>query len=883
MKDQQNIDTEQKSKLKDSTQARKNMLANQTHRGVPVDFPMYSINENGEKDYMKEDEWKAAWDNLSEQEKLDSSSLYTSFAAVIEVQNDLLLQAVEMLEEELKINSNNPVEVTKQIVKVLREAATKRESSDNILNAIESIIDHGWVDVLPNRNTIEPILMSLVSNNLITVKRFGNAVPQLSSTGMDLVGTVRENNSATAELKTYQINENGETTPAEIITVLPKQYQKAVLAKYSKRAKRALTLFEAVEMLNEDMAREKDDPEYIEIEIFALRIPNQQMSSNDVFRVKQFYIGTKENFVYVPADIVVKVGSDFDIDKLQMYFPNMDKDFNEIEYSDGKSALKKESKTTLEDTEPEISDSELDAYMEQLIQTRQVEKEDCNKAEDGAVTANFTPGGKWETVKDLKGMPSHKEGGVDLQINKDGDVTFKNTSGAIITAAAGLVIPGGDKDKEVSTNPTPLAPVILANSDAKGPETWKYNSETEEYIAPMLKEVEISGKNPNTVSYSSENAPVVNAEQASKENLPTWQQDLKNKKKEKVDWYDTYNYKQWGLTDYSDYSSFNSAFRNAREAKEKEFVYKDKRYNTKLISKDKSDLYWESKNFLRDYYKNNNFAPIDSSAVKVTWDDYTKDKYGTTWGDYYDSIVNTPEYKDYSSPKFDAIQAKLDMLHDENYDSNMNVTGSRLDTKAFKAYKAKKTNELLKQQAEKTKATAVEKLDDKSYYFSITDSKPSDLNEEGYMDPKNHKLFITTTNEHGKKLGSKELNTTDVHELSHKGDSYDVKYRTPKLHIDKFNTLKYSKEISQETFDYLTDPTEIEARKMSTLFYLHKNKLPYTNIDKKTLDELYTKLNELPLDVAQLLNLYGAQQEDLLKYLNNDFSYLNKKGEDAKK
>jgi hypothetical protein len=79
--------------------------------------------------------------------------------------------------------------------------------------------------------------------------------------------------------------------------------------------------------------------------------------------------------------------------------------------------------------------------MEQLIQTRQVEKEDCNKAEDGAVTANFTPGGKWETVKDLKGMPSHKEGGVDLQINKDGDVTFKNTSGAIITAAAGLVIP----------------------------------------------------------------------------------------------------------------------------------------------------------------------------------------------------------------------------------------------------------------------------------------------------------------------------------------------------------------------------------------------------------------------------------------------------------
>lgn len=294
-------------------------------------------------------------------------------------------------------------------------------------------------------------------------------------------------------------------------------------------------------------------------------------------------------------------------------------------------------------------------------------------------------------------------------------------------------------------------------------------------------------------------------------------------------------------------------------------------------------MYWESKNFLRNYYKENTFAPVDSSAVNVTWDDYTKAKYGTTWSDYYNSVVNTPEYKDFTSPKNDAIHAKLDMLLDDVYDSRMNLTGSRLDTKDFKTYEAKRIKELLKQQSEKTKATAVEKLDDKSYYFSITDSKPSNLGEEGYMDPKNHRLFVTTTNEHGKKLGAKELNTTYIHELSHKGDSYDVEDRVPQIDMVKFNTLKYSKEISQETFNYLDNASEIEARKMSTLFYLHKNKLPYTNIDKKTLDELYAKRDELPFDVAQLLNLYGAQQEDLLKYLNNDFSYLNKKDKDAKK
>ncbi|MFZ1279336.1 MAG: hypothetical protein WAR59_00765, partial [Ignavibacteriaceae bacterium] len=94
---------------------------------------------------------------------------------------------------------------------------------------------------------------------------------------------------------------------------------------------------------------------------------------------------------------------------------------------------------------------------------------------------------------------------------------------------------------------------------------------------------------------------------------------------------------------------------------------------------------------------------------------------------------------------------------------------------------------------------------------------------------------------------------------------------------------RYSGGMRGENFTYLKDPTEIEARKMSLLFYLYKNDKPYTNISKEQLTELYDYTGELPYDVAQLLNLYGGQQEDLLKYLNNDFSYLNKKDKDAKK
>lgn len=66
---------------------------------------------------------------------------------------------------------------------------------------------------------------------------------------------------------------------------------------------------------------------------------------------------------------------------------------------------------------------------------------DCKgklKAEKGLATS-FTKGSKWKVIKDLKGYPTHKEGGVDLTIGKDG-VIIKNGN-TQFTAKHGLVIP----------------------------------------------------------------------------------------------------------------------------------------------------------------------------------------------------------------------------------------------------------------------------------------------------------------------------------------------------------------------------------------------------------------------------------------------------------
>ena len=90
----------------------------------------------------------------------------------------------------------------------------------------------------------------------------------------------------------------------------------------------------------------------------------------------------------------------------------------------------------------EMDDNLYNSVLNQLEQENKIDK-DCNgvgklKAEKGLATS-FVKGGKWKVIKDLKGYPTHKEGGVDLTIGKNG-VIIKNGN-TQFTAKYGLVIP----------------------------------------------------------------------------------------------------------------------------------------------------------------------------------------------------------------------------------------------------------------------------------------------------------------------------------------------------------------------------------------------------------------------------------------------------------
>jgi len=116
---------------------------------------------------------------------------------------------------------------------------------------------------------------------------------------------------ASNELKFY-LDSNGNIQEAEVMVPLPQSWIPKVFNYYKSTGEVTDgNLIKVIELLNRDMANGKFQNN---VTFKGLRIPNQQVSSNDIFKVKKFFLPTVSNFVVVPAELVVKTGSDFDVD-----------------------------------------------------------------------------------------------------------------------------------------------------------------------------------------------------------------------------------------------------------------------------------------------------------------------------------------------------------------------------------------------------------------------------------------------------------------------------------------------------------------------------------------------------------------------------------------
>jgi hypothetical protein len=242
----------------------------------------------------------------------------------------------ELLEEMGLIKFDDGSYATKDInklVSLVRDELQKRDLPSNLIDGLAVSQDGRSLlyrfDTLANREKIDNVINKLVDSRIISPKMFGKAAVQVASTGFETLsrtavyldenGVYQEvgNKKLTAEqastvqytsneLKFYRL-ENGKIQGMEVY--LPWFFRGASPEELG------LKLENGVYKVTKDI-----DPKLLEA--IAFRIPTQGMNSIEYINIKGFLPQEMGDQIVVPSEIVGKSGSDFDIDKLNIYLSN---------------------------------------------------------------------------------------------------------------------------------------------------------------------------------------------------------------------------------------------------------------------------------------------------------------------------------------------------------------------------------------------------------------------------------------------------------------------------------------------------------------------------------------------------------------------------------
>lgn len=247
-----------------------------------------------------------------------------------------------------KYKLEDPASVSRELERELM----KRNMSNNIVDTIRLNADGQFsmpFEASSAYKQIRSVLVAMINKSLISPSMEGKSHVQVASTlwedaskGRELVRKVGDKYQKITREQYNALSEKDKGSVRLTSTNLKfyenaegKRYMEVMIPNYWKKYFPGMTDAEVLKYLNQ--------PENQKI-LFGVgaRIPDQAMSSNEVFRIKGFLDPSMGSTVVVPSEIVVKAGSDFDIDKLNMYLKSVYVDqFNNVklvEYKGSKEA-----------------------------------------------------------------------------------------------------------------------------------------------------------------------------------------------------------------------------------------------------------------------------------------------------------------------------------------------------------------------------------------------------------------------------------------------------------------------------------------------------------------------------------------------------------------
>ena len=219
-------------------------------------------------------------------------------------------------------SSLEQVEDLERIKQALTEETRQRKLSDNEVEGLEILLasDDKFLELLSNKPQLDSVLHSLFKRDVIAKKYFGGAYVQMASTGMEFTDEGRviamamkqkdhTYGSELSPLNFYTLSKDGKEVLG--MEVMLPHYFKEFLGNNLDIVNGNIVDADGNIIAGEDF-----------INILGFRIPTSGLNSIEAITIKGFLPAEAGEAIMMPSEIVVKSGSDFDVDKLTVLFPN---------------------------------------------------------------------------------------------------------------------------------------------------------------------------------------------------------------------------------------------------------------------------------------------------------------------------------------------------------------------------------------------------------------------------------------------------------------------------------------------------------------------------------------------------------------------------------
>tara|TARA_R110000868_G_scaffold14426_1_gene67111 strand:- start:11101 stop:24315 length:13215 start_codon:yes stop_codon:yes gene_type:complete len=198
---------------------------------------------------------------------------------------------------------------------LLKQELLKREINDNIIDALDGYEDGKFVlEAIPSYQQIRNILYSIAHKSIVSPKINGGQKVQVSS-------ALLESQRAEAVQVTDSKGRTKTVYKSDILRFYTNADGKRTCQIMIQRwFKSPLSDQELIHYFNNT---EEGKKQLSALAGVAFRVPTQKQNSIEVFEIAKFLPQGFGDSVVIPSALVMKTGSDFDIDKLFMYLKNL--------------------------------------------------------------------------------------------------------------------------------------------------------------------------------------------------------------------------------------------------------------------------------------------------------------------------------------------------------------------------------------------------------------------------------------------------------------------------------------------------------------------------------------------------------------------------------